>query len=66
MDQEFGVGRYKFLHLECISNEVLLYSKGNSIQFLGIESDGREHDKKNVYMYICHFAVQQKLAQNGK
>ena len=31
MDWEFGVSRYKLLHLEWISNEVLLYSTGNYI-----------------------------------
>ena len=41
MDREFGVSRYKLLHLEWISNEVLLYSTGNAIQSLGIEHDGR-------------------------
>ena len=41
MDWEFGVGRYKLLHLEWVTNEVLLYSTGNSIQSLGIEHDGR-------------------------
>ena len=29
MDVEFGVGKCKLLHLEWISNEVLLYSGGN-------------------------------------
>ena len=38
-----GVGGsgYKLLHLEWISNEVLLYSTGNYIQSLGREHDGR-------------------------
>ena len=49
MDWEFGVSRFKLLHLEWISNEVLLYSTGNYIQPLGIEHDGKEHEKKNVY-----------------
>jgi len=31
MDWEFGVSRFKLLHLEWISNEVLLYSTGNYI-----------------------------------
>ena len=31
MDWEFGVNRYKLLHLEWISNEVLLYSTENCI-----------------------------------
>ena len=37
MNGEFGVGRCKVW----ISNEVLLYSTGNYIQSLGIDSDGR-------------------------
>ena len=40
MDEEFGVSRYKLLHLEWTSNEVLLYSTGNYIQSLVIEHDG--------------------------
>ena len=38
---EFGVSRCKLLHLERISNEVLLYSTGNYIRLLGIDHDGR-------------------------
>ena len=41
MDWEFGASRCKLLHLEWISNEVLLYSAGNYIQVLGIDHDGR-------------------------
>jgi len=37
MDGKFGVGRWKLLHLEWIKNEVLLYSRGNYIQSLGID-----------------------------
>lgn len=40
-DWEFGVGRCKLLHLEWISNEVLLYSTGNYTQPLGIDHYGR-------------------------
>ena len=40
-DRELGVSRYKVLHLERISNEVLLYSTGNYIHSLGIDHDGR-------------------------
>ena len=50
MDWKFGVSRCKLLHLECISNEVLLYITGNYIQSLGIEHDRRQYEKKNVYM----------------
>ena len=41
MDWEFEVSRCKLLHLECISNEVLLYSIGNYIKSLVMEHDGR-------------------------
>ena len=41
MDGEFGVRGCKLLHLEWISNELLLYSTGNYLQSLGIEHDGR-------------------------
>lgn len=41
MDWEAGVRRYKLLHLEWISNEVLLYSKEDSIRSHGVEHDGR-------------------------
>ena len=40
MDYEFGVSRCKLLHLEWISNEILLYSTGNSIYPLVMEHDG--------------------------
>ena len=43
---QFGVGGFKLLRLEWISNEVLLYSPG--IQYLGIENSGRWYEKKNV------------------
>ena len=39
MDEEFGVGRCKLLHLEWLSREVLLYSTGNYIHSLGIQHD---------------------------
>ena len=52
MDGEFGVSRCKLLlHLELIHSEVLLCSKGNYIQSLGIEYDGRYYEKKNIYIY---------------
>ena len=47
----FVVGRCKLLHLERISNEVLLYSTENYIQSLGIDHDRRLYKKKNVH--IC-------------
>ena len=43
MDEEFGVSRCTLLHLAWISNEVLLYSTGNSIQPPGRDYDGKEY-----------------------
>ena len=39
MDREFGVRGSKLLHLKWISNEVLLYSRGKCVQYLGIDRD---------------------------
>ena len=52
MEWEFGVGRYKLLHLEWINNKVLLYTTGNYIQSPGINHNGKKYLKKNVYMCI--------------
>ena len=51
-DRELGISKYKILHLEWISNEVLFYSTENYIQSLVIEHDGRYYEKKNVYIYM--------------
>ena len=39
VDVKFGVGRCKFLQLECIGNEVLMYSTGNHVQSLELEDN---------------------------
>ena len=52
MDWEFGVGRCKLLHLEWISNEVLLYNTGNYIQSFVMEHDGRYYEEKSVYLHV--------------
>ena len=61
MSVEHGVGRCKLLHLEWISNEVLLYSKRNYIQSLGIDHDGKKSKTKNVCLCVCvrqgHYAI---------
>ena len=41
MNGEFGVSKWKLLHLEWINNEVLLYNTVNYIHSLGIDHDGR-------------------------
>ena len=52
-ERKLGVGRCKLLHLEWVSNEVLLYLTGNCVQSLGLEHNGRQYErkkKKNVYL----------------
>ena len=59
MNWEFGVSRCKLLHLEGISNEVLRYSTGNSIQSPGIDHDRKLEIKNKIYflffIYFCLF-----------
>ena len=52
MDWESVVNRCKQLHLEWISNEILLYSTGNYIQSFVIEHDAGYCEKKNTYIYV--------------
>ena len=40
LDWEFGVSRYNALHLEGITNEILLYSTGNHLRSLVMENYG--------------------------
>ena len=60
MDREFGLSRCKLWHLEWICNGVLLNSTGNSIQSLGLDQDGRQYEKRNVYLRmtgsLCYIA----------
>ena len=41
MDWEFGVSRYKLLHLDWIGNEAPLNSAGIYSQSLGVHHDGK-------------------------
>ena len=50
LSKEFGVSRCKLVYLEWIGNEVPLYSTGNYVQSLGIDLDGRQYKKGNIYM----------------
>ena len=42
-DWEFGVSRFKLLHIGWINSKGLLYSTGNYIQYPGINHNGKEH-----------------------
>ena len=50
IDRDFG----GLSHLEWISKEVLLYSTGDCIQFLGIKHNGRQYEKNNVSLFIMY------------
>ena len=50
-DWEFGISRYKLVHIEWINNKVLLYSTGNYAQYPVINRNGKEYEKECIYMY---------------
>ena len=52
LDREFGVSRGKLLHLEWISNEVLVYSTGNSAQYPIITYNGKESEEIYIYTLL--------------
>ena len=59
MEWESGVNRCKLLPLEWISNAILLFSTGNSIQSLGwnrMEDNVRK--RMFVYVGLGHLAIQ--------
>ena len=51
-DWEFGISRCKLLHIEWVSNKVLLYSKRNYIQYPVINHNGKEYEKESMCIYI--------------
>ena len=51
MDWEFGVSRCKPLYIGWINNKVILYSKGNYIQYPIINHKGKEYEKECICMY---------------
>ena len=51
MDWKFGVGSCKLLPTERINNKDLLYGSRNYSHSPGINHNGKEYFKKNVYMY---------------
>ena len=61
-----GVARYRQLHFEWMGDGVLLYSTENCVWSLGLEHNGKIKKKECVYVWLCHFAVQQKLKEHCK
>ena len=52
MDWKFGVSSCKLPHIEWINNKVLLYSRGNSIQYPEINHNGKEYKNECIYLSI--------------
>ena len=62
----FAVSRCKLLYKRWKSNKVLLWSTRNYIQYPVINHNGKEWKKEYIYVYLNHFAVQQKITQHCK
>ena len=52
LDWEFRISRCKLLYIEWINNKVLLYSKGNYIQYPVINHIVKEFFKKRKKMFM--------------
>ena len=51
MDWKFGIGRCKLLHLEWISNKVLLCGTRNYIQSSGLDHDEKYTKKNTIHIH---------------
>ena len=51
-DWEFGISTCKLSYIEQINNKVLLYNTGNYIQYLVINSHGKENEKEDTDTYV--------------
>ena len=52
INQAFRIKIYTLLYIKQITNKELLYSTGNSTQYLVITYNGRECKNKYIYLYI--------------
>ena len=50
INQEFGITRYKLLHIKQINKKFLLYSTGNYIQYPEINHNKKEYEKEYIYI----------------
>ena len=64
MDWEFGVNRCKLLHLEWISNEILLYSTVNYIQSFVRDDQFRILKGRRAHTYIPAEAKKQRESES--
>ena len=47
---EFEASKCKLLHIEWISNKILLYRTGNYIQYPMINYNGKEYKKEHIHI----------------
>ena len=47
-----GVCRCKLLHIEWINNKVLMYIRGNYIEYLVLNHNGNTHTHTHIYIFI--------------
>ena len=52
MNWEIGIDIHTLLCIKQITNENLLYSTGNCVQYLVITYNGKEFEKEYIYIYI--------------
>ena len=66
INQELGMNTHTLLYIKLITNQDLVYSTGNYIQYLVITYNGKESENDYIYIhiYVNHFAVHMKLTQH--
>ena len=57
MEWEVEVSRCKLLYIEWINNKVLPHSTEDYIQYPMINHSGKEYFKKNAYIYIYIYII---------
>ena len=60
-DWGFGNSRFKLVYIEWINNKVLLYNRGNYVQYPVIGHNGRDNEKIWIYIQLSHSAIWQEL-----
>lgn len=65
-DDEFGVGKCRWLHLEWMGYESCCIAQGTVSSLLGKNLIENGKNKLGMYGWLDHFVVQQKLKEHGK
>ena len=54
MDWEFGISRWKLLHIEWMNNKVLLYSTGSYTEYVIRNHNEKEKNKSRLFQTFLH------------